>query len=394
MTATATDPGGNTSEFSQQLVFIERSPLSGPAGGRHGRDLQGNALRGRRDRDGRRRAGDERRRRRTRTTITATTPALPAGHASTTSSSRTRAASAGTLDRTAGSPTSSTSRPAVSSTCAGPQARPQRHHRGRRRRQLRRQRSHAAPADGRLPAEGEARRLLHAAAVHGHLPRRAVPSDFAPWIEALAAEGITGGCGGGNYCPAQSRPAPTDGGVPPEGEARLRLRAAALHRRLRRRALPVAVRRLDRAARRRGHHRRLRRPATSAPTQAVTRGQMAAFLVQSRSSLPLVTDERNGHMRRDRSDASPWSSRRLRAAVANTYTVTTTADSGAGSLRQAILDANANAGRRHDRVQHRGLGRPHDRARDRPARRSPRPSRSTATRSRARPRTRCRSARA
>ena len=29
---------------------------------------------------------------------------------------------------------------------------------------------------------------------------------------------------------------------------------------------------------------------------------------------------------------------------ANTYTVTTTADSGAGSLRQAIMDANANPG--------------------------------------------------
>lgn len=28
------------------------------------------------------------------------------------------------------------------------------------------------------------------------------PSVFADWIEALAAEGITGGCGGGNYCPA------------------------------------------------------------------------------------------------------------------------------------------------------------------------------------------------
>jgi hypothetical protein len=27
------------------------------------------------------------------------------------------------------------------------------------------------------------------------------PSQFADWIEALAAEGITGGCGGGNYCP-------------------------------------------------------------------------------------------------------------------------------------------------------------------------------------------------
>jgi len=28
------------------------------------------------------------------------------------------------------------------------------------------------------------------------------PSPFSDWIEALAAEGITGGCGGGNYCPA------------------------------------------------------------------------------------------------------------------------------------------------------------------------------------------------
>jgi len=28
------------------------------------------------------------------------------------------------------------------------------------------------------------------------------PSTFANWIEALAAEGITGGCGGGNFCPA------------------------------------------------------------------------------------------------------------------------------------------------------------------------------------------------
>jgi hypothetical protein len=28
------------------------------------------------------------------------------------------------------------------------------------------------------------------------------PSLFADWIEQLAAEGITGGCGGGNYCPS------------------------------------------------------------------------------------------------------------------------------------------------------------------------------------------------
>jgi hypothetical protein len=30
------------------------------------------------------------------------------------------------------------------------------------------------------------------------------PSLFADWIEQLAAEGITAGCGGGNYCPDAS----------------------------------------------------------------------------------------------------------------------------------------------------------------------------------------------
>jgi hypothetical protein len=35
----------------------------------------------------------------------------------------------------------------------------------------------------------------------GVFPDVLCPSTFANWIEALAAEGITGGCGGGNYCP-------------------------------------------------------------------------------------------------------------------------------------------------------------------------------------------------
>ena len=35
----------------------------------------------------------------------------------------------------------------------------------------------------------------------GIFPDVPCPSTFANWIEALAAEGITGGCGGGNYCP-------------------------------------------------------------------------------------------------------------------------------------------------------------------------------------------------
>ena len=35
----------------------------------------------------------------------------------------------------------------------------------------------------------------------GVFPDVPCPSTFANWIEDLAAQGITGGCGGGNYCP-------------------------------------------------------------------------------------------------------------------------------------------------------------------------------------------------
>jgi hypothetical protein len=38
----------------------------------------------------------------------------------------------------------------------------------------------------------------------GVFPDVPCPSPFADWIERLAAEGITGGCGGGNYCPASN----------------------------------------------------------------------------------------------------------------------------------------------------------------------------------------------
>ncbi|HTR04468.1 MAG TPA: S-layer homology domain-containing protein [Thermoanaerobaculia bacterium] len=36
---------------------------------------------------------------------------------------------------------------------------------------------------------------------HGAFADVPCPSTFADWIEAMAAEGITGGCGGGNFCP-------------------------------------------------------------------------------------------------------------------------------------------------------------------------------------------------
>ncbi len=38
----------------------------------------------------------------------------------------------------------------------------------------------------------------------GVFPDVACPSPFANWIEQLAAEQITGGCGGGNYCPSSN----------------------------------------------------------------------------------------------------------------------------------------------------------------------------------------------
>jgi hypothetical protein len=36
---------------------------------------------------------------------------------------------------------------------------------------------------------------------HGIFGDVACPSTFADWIEQLFAESVTGGCGGGNYCP-------------------------------------------------------------------------------------------------------------------------------------------------------------------------------------------------
>ena len=57
-------------------------------------------------------------------------------------------------------------------------------------------------ADGRLPDEGEARALLHPAAVPTQVFADVPALDFAPWINELDAEGITGGCGNGTtYCP-------------------------------------------------------------------------------------------------------------------------------------------------------------------------------------------------
>ena len=83
-------------------------------------------------------------------------------------------------------------------------------------------------------------------------------SNFAPWIEAMAAEGITGGCGGTSFCPRIPSGAtrwPSSCSRPSTG----RTTSAPLRQRLPRRPVPVDLRQLDRTARDREHHGRLRR---------------------------------------------------------------------------------------------------------------------------------------
>jgi sugar lactone lactonase YvrE len=82
----------------------------------------------------------------------------------------------------------------------------------------------------------------------GLFPDVPCSSPFASWIEDLWLEGITGGCGGGNYCP--------DGSVAPEDHLRT-IRAGALHGLLCRRPVPESLRRLDRESLLRGRDGRL-----------------------------------------------------------------------------------------------------------------------------------------
>ncbi len=160
-------------------------------------------------------------------------------------------------------------------------------------------------------------------------------SDFAPWIEALFDAGITGGCGTGLFCP--QNPVRRDQMAPFLIKAKCgsRFRATALHGHgVRRRRVPLAVRGLDRAARARGRHERMRRkqllsvePGDAWPDGRVRRPRVRPTLGGPVRRL-LVT----GLL----SFALP--------ASAATFTVTNTAPSDSGSLRQAILGANANPG--------------------------------------------------
>ena len=52
-----------------------------------------------------------------------------------------------------------------------------------------------------LKAEHGSSYLPPACVPPGVFPDVPCPGTFTNWIEQLAAENITGGCGGGNYCP-------------------------------------------------------------------------------------------------------------------------------------------------------------------------------------------------
>ena len=197
VTSTATDPGGNTSEFSQQLVFT-CNPSLGPAAGGTMTTLKGMLFE-----DGATvtvggvpatnvNVVDAQ-------TITSTTPALPPGsvndvvvsNPSGSSGTLTNAWAANFLDVPPGNLFYSAVWLLVHNDIT------------------------AGVGGGNYGVNSSTLRQQMAVFLlkskHGicYAPPPCtgifldVPcsSGFAPWIEALSAEGITGGCGGGNYCP-------------------------------------------------------------------------------------------------------------------------------------------------------------------------------------------------
>ena len=188
-------------------------------------------------------------------------------------------------------------------------------------------------------------------------------SNFAPWIEALAAEGITGGCGGSNYCPAN--PVRRDQMAAfllkaKHGSPTCRRPAAATSATWRaRRFSPTGSSSSPPRA-----SREAAAAATTARSNDAPRADGGVFGQYLQSSVGTHAGKLEGRglppcpffLSDDESPTGGTMTFRRSTLVAlclaaasvsleaTTYTVTTTADAGAGSLRQAILDANANPG--------------------------------------------------
>jgi IPT/TIG domain/S-layer homology domain len=197
VTATATDPDGNTSEFSQQLVHSS-NPISGPAGGGTNVTFKGMLF----ENGATLTVGGVPATNVTVSnpqTITANMPALPPGtvndavvsNPSSSSGTLTNAWVADFLDVNQGNQFYSLIRKLVRADIT------------------------AGVGGGNYGVNQSTLRqqmavfLLKSKNGVCYTPPPCVgvfndvpcPSSFANWIEALAEEGITGGCGGGNYCP-------------------------------------------------------------------------------------------------------------------------------------------------------------------------------------------------
>ena len=107
------------------------------------------------------------------------------------------------------------------------------------------------------------------------------PSLFADWIEELYAEGITGGCGAGNYCPANPVTRAQMAAFLLKASHGSALRAAPLHGR----SSPTCCARASSPTGSRSSPPRgspeAAAPESTARTSPNTRGQMAVFLVKT-----------------------------------------------------------------------------------------------------------------
>ncbi len=162
--------------------------------------------------------------------------------------------------------------------------------------------------------------------------------------------------------PAPTWYAPADGRLPAEVQARLDLRSAGLHRRFRRRAVPLDSSPTGSSSSRPKASPAAAAAATTAPPCPSGATRWPRFCTTRFSSprrqraclrwsgrWPAPSPARSGIL--PASGGSPCAAKacfspRLLAspAFAATFTVTSTDDSGAGSLRQAILDANRTGG--------------------------------------------------
>ena len=277
---TATDPAGNTSEFSQRLPFTINPGLRATrrAARRHDRR---NRLRGRRD-------GDDRR--------GCPPPSTSSFHnfnqITATPRPRGRIAQRHRRDQHPGHDRHARkglgrglpgrARAASSSTRTSPHSCPTRSRPASAAASTASTSRHAAPADGGVPPEGQVRHLLHAAPLHG----RSSPTCPALRLRALD-QGARGRGHHGRLRRRQLLPAR----IPVrrdqmavfllKAEHGSGLRAAGMHRRLPRRALlfatsPPWIEQLARGE----HHRRLRRRQLL-PAERQHAGQMAVFIVKT-----------------------------------------------------------------------------------------------------------------